>query len=131
LTQQPRPEECHFWRHFRFLSGGLLENLKTNSSKMVDLLAETKLFRIGFYFAALIASIFYVLWKIIEVSKSAEKVCKKLFVVPAIGFLSLALAWIDIYKFISELSRNYPDLKTTLKQEEVVVEVWGDIFYLM
>lgn len=90
---------------------------------MADILADTKLIRVGFYFAVLIASLLCVLWKIIEVTKSAERVCRKLFVLPIIALLSLAVTWLDIYNFIKELSKNYPDLKSTLKQDEVVVTV--------
>lgn len=95
---------------------------------MKDLLAETKLFRVGLYFSALVVSLLFILWKAIEVSRSAERVCRKLFLLPIFALCSLAITWREIIMFIIDLSKTYPDLKTTLKQEEVVVEVGMFVF---
>ena len=91
---------------------------------MMDfILAESKLLRVGLYFGVLLASIVYILWKAFVVSRSAERVSRKLLVLPLIALFTLIIAWRDIIMFVLEVSKNHPDLETMFKEEELLVKV--------
>ncbi|KAK3698179.1 hypothetical protein QZH41_019276 [Actinostola sp. cb2023] len=92
---------------------------------MMDfILAESKLLRVGLYFGVLLASMFYILWKAFVVSRSAERVSRKLLVLPLIALFTLIIVWRDIIMFMLELSKNYPDLETMFKEEELLVKAY-------
>jgi hypothetical protein len=47
----------------------------------------------------------------------------RLFVLPLIGALSLGLVWRNLVMFMIEMTKDYPDMKTMMKESDFIVEV--------
>lgn len=91
---------------------------------MSDLLTDTKLFRVGLYVAALLASFGCVFWKFFTVSRASKGVFVKYLPIPVIGVISVVVIWRNILMFLMEMVKYHPDLKTMLKESDVIVEVF-------
>ncbi|XP_032239970.1 uncharacterized protein LOC116619357 [Nematostella vectensis] len=91
----------------------------------MDFVAESKPYRIALYFLTLVGSLLFVLWKAVGVSLACRSLPKRWLVFPLLGFTSITVAWREIYMFMVEGAREFPDFRTYLKESEIIVEAYS------